>query len=189
MIKQANGSLGLEWLDRMSRMTSGLSDDTKIVAPELAVKHTNSIEVDGQQFVIHSLVPAHTNTDIMIEHKQSRTLFLGDNLFNGRLGRFDNSASILGNIKALEYALELEIDHHVPGHGQSGKVEVTQQYLDYLKQLQASVQEGFDNDMEDFEIKEEAFPKFGKYQNWVQFDDNFGRHVNSMYLEIEKSAW
>ena len=52
---------------------------------------------------------AHSDTDIMIEHVESRTLFLGDNGFNKRMGRFDNSSSMHGNITALEQVKPLDI--------------------------------------------------------------------------------
>ena len=190
MIEQAGGEGGHEWLGRMSRMTEGLSDDTKIVVPKFAVDDTEIIEVDGQHFRIHVFVPAHTNTDIMIEHIESKTLFLGDNCFEGRIGRFDESASMLGNIKALTYATELSMTSYIPGHGQSGTSDISiKPYLDYLNKVKAVVEAGFEEDLEDFEIKDKASDQFVPYQSWVGFDANFGKHINSMYLEIEKGAW
>ena len=190
MIEQASGEGGQEWLGRMSRMTEGLSDDTKVVVPEFAVDNSEVIEVDGQHFRIHAFVPAHTNTDIMIEHIESKTLFLGDNSFVGRIGRFDSSASMLGNIKALNYATKLPMVSFIPGHGQSGTSDIAiKPYLDYLNQVKVVVEEGFEEELEDFEIKDKVIGQFAYYQSWVGFDVNFGKHINSMYLEIEKAAW
>lgn len=190
MITQANGEEGLIWVDMMSRLTEGKTEGTKIVAPELSVKQGDAIEVDGQHFRIHSMIPAHTNTDIMIEHVQSKTLFLGDNSFYERLGRFDDSSSMMGNIKALEYAIELNMSTYVPGHGATGKSDTAiQPFLDYLIRVKEVVQVGFDDDMQDFEIKEKVIGQFDDYKSWEGFNTNFGKHINSMYLEIEKSAW
>lgn len=190
MIEQAKGEAGPEWLDRMSRMTNGLSDDTKVVVPEFSVDDSEVIAVDGQHFRIHAIVPAHTNTDIMIEHVESKTLFLGDNGFIGRIGRFDSSASMIGNIKALEHAADLDMILYIPGHGQSGNSDVAiKPYLDYLKQVQTAVQKGFNEELQDFEIKQQVLEQFATYKSWVQFEDNFGRHINSMYLELENNDW
>ena len=190
MIKQANGDHGITWVDMMLRMTEGKSKGTQVVAPDLAVQHSEAIEVDGQHFRIHAIVPAHTNTDIMIEHVESKTLFLGDNSFYQRMGRFDGSASMLGNIKALEYANDMNMPVYVPGHGQTGKKDTAiQPFLDYLNKVKVVVQEGFDDDLQDFEIKEKVIGQFDNYKSWEGFDTNFGKHINSMYLEIEQLAW
>jgi len=136
------------------------------------------------------MIPAHTNTDIMIEHVESKTLFLGDNSFAHRLGSFDSSASMLGNIKALQYATELKMTTYVPGHGKTGDSDAAvKPFLDYLLQIQTVVKAGFDDDLEDFEIKDKSIGQFAAYKDWEGFDGNFGRHINSMYLEIEKTAW
>jgi glyoxylase-like metal-dependent hydrolase (beta-lactamase superfamily II) len=126
----------------------------------------------------------------MIEHVESKTLFLGDNSFAHRMGRFDNSASMLGNIKALQYATGLKLNTYVPGHGKSGTSDAAvKPFLDYLIQIQSVVKAGMDDDLEDFEIKEKVIGQFSAYESWEGFDSNFGRHINSMYLEIEKTAW
>ncbi|MDX2504395.1 MAG: MBL fold metallo-hydrolase [Gammaproteobacteria bacterium] len=190
MILQANGEQGITWVDMMMRMTEGKSKGTEVVAPDLAINHSEAITVDGQNFRIHAIVPAHTNTDIMIEHIESKTLFLGDNSFYQRLGRFDSSASMLGNIKALEYASQMNMAVYVPGHGQSGKSDTAiKPFQDYLLRIKEVVQEGFDNEMQDFEIKEQVIGQFDDYKSWEGFATNFGKHINSMYLEIEKLDW
>ncbi|MCU7837683.1 MAG: MBL fold metallo-hydrolase [gamma proteobacterium symbiont of Taylorina sp.] len=190
MIKQANGEQGLIWVDSMLRMTEGKTEGTRVVAPEFSINHSDSIAIDGQHFRIHSMVPAHTNTDIMIEHIESKTLFLGDNSFYKRMGRFDDSSSMLGNIKVLEYAADLDMVNYVPGHGQSGSSDTAiKPFLDYLIHVKEVVQLGFDDELQDFEIKKKVINQFGHYKNWHGFDTNFGKHINSMFLEIEKSAW
>ncbi len=190
MIEQANGDTGLYWIDMMERLTDGKTRGTRVVAAEMAVTNSQTIEVDGQIFKIHSLVPAHTNTDIMIEHVNSKTLFTGDNSFNQRMGRFDETASMMGNIKALEYALGLDIKTYVPGHGQSGSSDAAvKPFLNYLKRVQEVVEAGFEEELQDFEIKDRVIAQFEDYSSWAGFDVNFGKHINSMYLEVEKAAW
>jgi glyoxylase-like metal-dependent hydrolase (beta-lactamase superfamily II) len=186
MIKQANSSPGLQWIDLMERTTEGQSRGTVIVSPTLSVDQSDEIEIIGQHFRIHSILPAHTNTDIMLEHVESRTLFMGDNSFVNRMGRFDESSSMHGNIDSLKYAKKLHMKVYVPGHGPSGDADtVINPFLDYLVRLQRAVKKGFDNDLEDYEIKDNIIAQFEAYKNWTGFDKNFGKHVNKMYLEIE----
>ena len=187
MIKQANGSEGLNWLDIMNTMTEGLSAGTDIVAPGNSVDHMQTVEIDGEHFRIHSFLPTHTDTDIMIEHVESRSLFLGDNCVIDRMSRFRDSSSILGVIKILEYVAARDFEVLVPGHGPSGPSEKSlQPYLDYLLKLRRLVEEGFENDMEDYEIKEAAIDQFPEMLDWTGFEERFGVNVNKMYLEIEE---
>jgi len=91
MLEQAHAE-GLVWLDLMSRRTEGFSDPTRLVVPRESLIVGNEIKVDGEVFRIHGINPAHTDTDIMIEHVNSKTLFLGDNCLNGRIARYDGSS-------------------------------------------------------------------------------------------------
>ncbi len=181
---------GIFWLELMAQLTEGQSAGTEILPPDAGLKHGHEIEIDGQLFRIHAPLPAHTNTDIMIEHVQSKTLFLGDICIRNRLARFDSSSSITGNITALEYLQPLDIEQYVPGHGRSGDSKaVLQPYLDYLYLLRSAVEAGFEEDLQGYEIKETNLPRFSSWQNWHGFDTNMGKHVDKMYLEVEQQAW
>lgn len=186
MIEQATASSGLNWLDIMTDLTKGHSKETKVVAPGHAVDHGASITIDGETFQIHHLSSAHTNTDIMIEHTNSKTMFLGDNGFNKRMGRFDESSDIHGNIKALQHARDQKMTIYVPGHGKSGNAEQSvTPFLNYLETLQKTVTKGYRADKPGYQIKKEIMAQFGAYKDWAGFESSFGKHVNKMYLEVE----
>jgi glyoxylase-like metal-dependent hydrolase (beta-lactamase superfamily II) len=185
-IAQSQSSEGATWLALMLRLTDGLSKGTEIVPANIAVNHDDRILIDGEEFRIHALIPSHTDTDIMIEHVGSKTIFMGDNCVNQRLGRFDGSSSIIGTIKALEYVAEGDFDHVVPGHGPTGDIETTvMPYLNYLKALEVVVAEGLEAELEDYEIKAKVLPQFEYISHWSEFDSQFGLNLNKMYLELE----
>ena len=185
-IAQSQDSEGLIWLDLMLELTGGHSSGTEIVSANKAVKHKDKIIIDGEEFIIHALLPSHTDTDIMIEHVGSRTIFMGDNCFNLRLGRFDSSSSVIGTIAALEYIAARDFDHVVPGHGPSGDMETSlMPYLNYLRKLERVVAEGLEAELEDYEIKAEVLPQFTEVHDWSEFDQQFGVNLNKMYLELE----
>ena len=185
-VTQALGSEGETWLALMSRLTEGKTEGTEIVTANKTVEHDNRIVIDGEEFRIHSLLPSHTDSDIMIEHVASRTIFTGDNCSRLRLGRFDGSGSIIGTIAALEYLLEQNYQLVVPGHGPSGSVsDALMPYLNYLRALEAAVAEGQEAELEDYEIKQNILPRFAHMTHWAEFDSLFGRNVNKMFLELE----
>ncbi len=185
-VTQGLGGEGANWLQLMSRLTEGQTEGTEIVTANKTAKHGDLITIAGEKFRIHSLLPSHTDTDIMIEHVDSRTIFTGDNCFKLRLGRFDGSSSIVGTIDALEYLEKLDFDHVVPGHGPSGSSEqALMPYLNYLRKLRETVTAGQEAELEDYEIKQEVLPRFAEMTDWSEFDSLFGRNLNKMYLELE----
>ena len=189
MIRQAESERAHAWLALLDSATRGRSQGTRILPPTQALQDGDTLVVGGHHFRILATTPAHTDTDIMIHHVESGTVFLGDNALRGRFGQFDESARIQGNIEALERALALKARVYVPGHGRSGSAaEVVQPYLDYLRLLMQAVREGFDNDLEDYEIKASLLPQVSRWSQWVGFDKFFGKHVNRAWLEVEAES-
>ena len=188
LIDQANDSPGVNWLNLMLTLTEGASEGTRISAPDQAVVDGQVIEIDGHHFRIHAPTPAHTNTDIMVEHVESRTVFLGDNGFNQRMGRFDSSGSIMGTIDALTTISSGDITWFVPGHGDSGPADrVVAPYLSYLRKLNSKVAAGYEEGLADYEIKELVAADFDEMSSWSGFDEQFGPNINKMFLEIEEA--
>ena len=186
MIEKAKGDEGLTWIDIMDRLTKGLSKGTKVVAPDQSIKNGALVKIDGQTFRAHHLSNAHTDTDIMVEHIESKTMFLGDNGFNNRMGRFEESGDMHGNIKALQYVRDLKMTTYVPGHGENGSADLAvTPFLTYLEKIRDGVTKGYRAEKEGHEIKKDIEAQFTEFKNWNGFDSNFGKHVNKMYLEVE----
>ncbi|NOY66629.1 MAG: MBL fold metallo-hydrolase [Gammaproteobacteria bacterium] len=190
MIAMANDQAGLEWLDIMNKLTEGATKDTRLVVPENASKDNDKLEFAGQHFKIHSINPAHTSADIMIEHVESKTLFTGDNSFNKRLGRFDNTSSMHGNIKVLQHLKNLGIKTFVPGHGKSGSYDVAvKPFYTLLSIIQKTVMAGYKRELENYEIKAGVIKQLKAYRDWAGFDEGIGKNVAKMYLEVEELSF
>ena len=155
--------------------------------PEIAIKNGDVLQIDDQTFYIHSPKKAHTDTDVLIVHAQSKTLFLGDNLMKSRLGGFDGSSSILGNIKLLEEIEKApELNLYVPGHGPSGKMhEAIDPFLNYMKKLVVGAKEALEEDMEAYEIKPKVAKSMKDYHEWDEFDGQMGKHLQKALGELE----
>ena len=187
MISQSIDGEGDVWLRIMDTMTEGISSDTIAVYPTNATSHLEYIEIDTEKFIIHNPTnKAHTNTDIMIEHLGSKTLFLGDNDTVNRFGRFDTTSDMHSSIEVLKYAMNLNTNNYVPGHGPSGNaVDTVEPLLDYLLAVKDVVSTGYEEDLADFEIKPIAVNRLDNYINWSGFKEQIGLHVNKMFLEVE----
>ena len=187
MIREAEYGEAKRWADFYNELTAGKSTKTIPIIPGYSITHEDVLTIDGQVLVIHSPVPSsHSSSDIMIEHKNSKTLFMGDNSLVQRMGRFDGSSSMIDNIKILDYAKSLDITTVVPGHGQSGDIQTAiDSYLNYLLIIKQEVEKGYEEDLADYEIKPSADKLLSDYRDWHSYDDQLGKHIGKMLLEIE----
>lgn len=183
--KIINDDQGQNWIDMITKYTEGLTVETKVVKPTETVVDQQQIVVGSETFIIHAPTKlAHTDTDIMIEHVGSKTLFLGDNLFNGRFGRFDSSSDMHSNLEVLEYT-DGKFTTYVPGHGQSGTAEETlHPFLNYLKVIKEASYAGYEDDLADYEIKPDVLKVLTTYVDWVSYN-SIGMHINKMLSEVE----
>lgn len=186
MIREAEFGEAERWVNVFDGISSKFKG-TVAVIPKYSVEHKDILDIEGQKLVIHSPVPSsHSASDIMIEHANSKTLFAGDNVFNGRMGRFAGDSNMIDNIKILNYAKSLDIDTYVPGHGNSGKVDTTiNPYLNYLTIIQQESKKGYEEDLADYEIKPFADKRLANYRDWDGYDAQLGKHLGKMLLEIE----
>ncbi len=76
----------------------------------------------------------------------------------------------------------------VPGHGPSGP-DANNIYLEYLKATYAQVRKGYEDGLSDFEIKPLAAKAMPSYRKWSDFERLFGKHINSIYMEIEEAEF
>ncbi len=137
MIKEVKNGEAEKWYNILDRLSHNLEGTKPFAFPSFEIKDGDILEIDGEKFqIIHPKI-AHTDTDIIIKHLNSNTIFLGDNVMRGRLGAFDSSSSVFGNIELLEKVKkETNATLYVPGHGHSGsKEEVVEPYLKYSKDI------------------------------------------------------
>ena len=190
MIKVVKNGGADTWYEILERLTGNLAG-TKgpFPFPNMEVLGGKVLEIDGQKFKIFHPERAHTDTDIVITHVNSDTMFMGDNVMKGRLGGFDASSNIQGNIKLLE-DIEKEKEHilYVPGHGPSGKMhETLDPFIGYMKVIVEEAKRAYDNDMESYEVKEDAIKRLKAYQGWDDFEGKMGKHLMKAYEEWEAS--
>ena len=186
MIEKVNKGAGADWVEMVMRMTDGAIEGTEIVNANTPVDDGDSIKIGGLTFNIYHNGAAHTFSDIMIHVPEKRVMFLGDNASVNRLIR--NEGSVKGNIAALENAIKTETDMFVPGHGPSSK-DSAEIYANYLKFMYKKVREKYDEGMSDFEIKPAIIGSLKPWQGWSDFDRVSGKHIHSIYLEIENDEF
>jgi glyoxylase-like metal-dependent hydrolase (beta-lactamase superfamily II) len=187
MIEVVKNGEAEKWYNILDGLSHNLKGTKEFKFPTTEMNNGDTLEIDGQTFYVYSPSKAHTDTDLIIVHKNSKTLFFGDNVMKGRLGGFDGSSSILGNIKLLEdIKAAPELTTYIPGHGPSGKRDETlQPFLTYIKELKKGAQKALEEDMEAYEIKPEVEEALKDYKKWDAFDHQMGKHLQKVLLELE----
>ncbi len=187
-MKQAAESDGDSWVKIFKNATEGTITPTKAVPPNKSVKQNEIIKVGEISFRILNYGQAHTNGDIMVEVVEKKVLFVGDNALYKRMPRL-NDASFKGNINSLNKILALDIKYYVPGHGITGGKEVIIPFRDYLSLMRKSIVRLYEDNLLDYEMKTKMSPDFSAWRDWVDFPEEFGRHISVAYLEVEKEAF
>ncbi len=187
MIKEVKAGEANKWYEILDRLSHNLKGTKPFAFPNSEVKDGQVIEVDGEKFEIMHPKKTHTDTDIIVKHTNSNTIFLGDNVMRGRLGGFDASSSIFGNAQLLEKVKkETNATMYVPGHGMSGtKNEVIDPYLSYLKTLIKYATKAYEADEEPYTVKKEMFNELKEYASWDAFERQAAKHLQKAYLEVE----
>jgi glyoxylase-like metal-dependent hydrolase (beta-lactamase superfamily II) len=188
MIEQAHAGQAETWVDMMDRLTEGASKGTEAVIPDQALEDGQEIRAGGLTFRVYLTEWAHTKTDAMIEVVEDSLLATGDNALYRRIGRMDD-ASFRGNIAACEQAIELELKHYIPGHGDSGGPEVIQPFCEYLKILYGKVTELYEEGLSDYEMKDTIVGRLSAYSEWPGFEDEVGKHISLALLEVERAEF
>ncbi|MCB1874224.1 MAG: MBL fold metallo-hydrolase [Gammaproteobacteria bacterium] len=186
MIKRAHAGAADEWINLMAQATEGFTAGTRAVIPAVSTSEIGRLETGGMTFRFHAPERAHSGTDVMIEVVEESVLFLGDNVTYKRIARMDD-ASFNGSIAACDTAIDLAVLHYIPGHGPTGDVGIVNEFRKYLATLYGEAERLYEEGLADFEMKPEIVQKLAPYADWVNFDDQVGRHISLAILEIEKN--
>ncbi len=188
MIERVKAGEGESWVKLLDDLTEGATRGTKVAVPDIGIEGGETLKLRNLTFRVYHNGKAHTDADILIEVVEEKAIFLGDNVVNKVATRMDDS-DIKGQIKTIDLALKTPAKHYIPGHGQSGGREVAQRHQAYLKSLHASVKKYYDQGLSDFEMKPKVVKDLSAYKDWARFDDEIGRAISMIYLQVEAKAF
>jgi glyoxylase-like metal-dependent hydrolase (beta-lactamase superfamily II) len=187
--RKIEGADGEQWLELVDQRTQGTGGNKKLVPPDKALNDNTIVEFGATRFQVHHAGPAHTDNDLMVEVIEQRVLFTGDIVRNGMIGLIEEDGSFKGNITAIDKILNDQFNFYIPGHGPAGSTDVPASYRRYLSAVMSTVEELFEEDLADFEMKPKVLEAVSEFATWKNFDDLIGRHVSQVYLEIEADSF
>lgn len=179
---------GPDWVGLLNRLTDGAIKGTEPIGPDTHVDHEEILKLGDRRFRIYHNGKAHTDGDIMIEIVEEKVMFLGDNVFAGRIGRMDDG-HFGGNIAAIEMAMQSDATRFVPGHGPANGKDILVAYRDYLRIVHNEVKKYYEQGLQDFEMKPRIAESLARYQKWYGFGDELGRHVSFAYQQVQAESF
>ena len=156
---------------------------SEIVKPTVLVKDEISLDLGGRQVTIKAWPPAHTDDDLSVFDQATRTLWLSDLLFVDHTPVIDGT--ITGFLSVMAQLRRMEVDHYVPGHGQSrlkwpAVLDAQERYFTViLNETRAALRARKSLQLATEEVG------FSEAPNWALFDLFHRRNVTSAYTELE----
>jgi glyoxylase-like metal-dependent hydrolase (beta-lactamase superfamily II) len=187
--RRIEGTDGEQWLALVDQRTQGTGGNKKVVPPDKALDDNTIVSFGTTRFHVHNAGAAHTDNDLMVEVVDQGVLFTGDVVRNGMIGTIEEYGSFKGNIAAINNILNDQFNFYIPGHGSAGGTAVPASYLRYLNAVVSTVEELFEEDLADYEMKPKVLEAVSEFTNWKNFDDLVGQHVSQVYLEIEADSF
>lgn len=173
------------YLNSLQRDLGDLAKGSEViqVTRTIATGETLSLDLGGRMIDIKAWVPAHTDDDLTVFDRRTRTLWLADLLFIDHTPVLDSN--ITGFLNVMAQLRTMDVAHYVAGHGRSeapwpAPLDPQERYFRViLVETRAAIKRG-DSLMD-------AVNTIGlsEARNWVNFEGFHRRNVTTAWTELE----
>jgi quinoprotein relay system zinc metallohydrolase 2 len=171
------------YLNYLRRDLGGFADGSEIVQPTLLVTEKLELDLGGRTVVVQGWPPAHTDDDLTVFDRATRTFWLADLLFVDHTPVIDGT--ITGFLAVMDDLRKIDAAHYVAGHGYSQAawpqvLEAQRRYFTViLEETRAAIRNR--------KTIQQATDEVGhsEAKNWAAFDTFHRRNVTSAYTELE----
>ncbi len=157
---------------------------TRIIPPTLLVKDKMDLDLGDRTLVLEARKTAHTDNDLTVFDKKTRTLFLGDILFSKHIPALDGS--IRGWLALLDQLKSrTDVARVVPGHGPPSMAwpEALEPERRYLAKVADDVRKLIKQGRTMSEATKVA--GLSEKDAWVLFKEYHARNVSAAFAELE----
>ena len=171
------------YLNYLRRDLGGFADGSEIVQPTLLVTDRLELDLGGRTVMVQAWPPAHTDDDLTVFDRVTRTFWLADLLFVDHTPVIDGT--ITGFLAVMDDLRKVDAAHYVAGHGFSRApwpqvLEAQQRYFTViLEETRAAIRNR--------KTIQQATDEVGlsEAKNWAAFDTFHRRNVTTAYTELE----
>jgi quinoprotein relay system zinc metallohydrolase 2 len=154
-----------------------------VIAPTLLIKDQGEIDLGGRILEVTAHGNAHTDCDLTLLDRQTRTLLLSDLLFVERVPSLDGS--LKGWLAELAKLKGISAGRAVPGHGPTGVdwPSGSRNLERYLGTLERETKQAIAKGVDIGQAAETV--ALSERNKWKLFDDYNGHNVTRAYKELE----
>lgn len=171
------------YLNYLRRDLGAFADGSEIVQPAVLVDGRLELDLGGRTVVVQAWPPAHTDDDLTVFDRSTRTFWLSDLLFVEHTPVID--ATITGFLAVMEELRKIGAAHYVAGHGRSQQpwpevLEPQRRYFTViLTETRAAIR--------DRKTIQQAIDEVGlaEARHWIAFETFHRRNVTTAYTELE----
>ena len=172
---------GEKYVSNMVNLIGEAVYSTRALAPNTLLESKKLI-LDNYELEIFYL-DGHTQSDVAILDKNTKTLYASDLIFNQRALATPH-ANLEKWILALKELKKLDFDILVPGHGKATfSKEVIDENIRYLTFLDKTLKNALDNGLDTFEILSLEVPE--DIKNYSMFEEEYERTIINLYKKYE----
>jgi quinoprotein relay system zinc metallohydrolase 2 len=154
-----------------------------VIYPSVTVSQTLELDLGDRMVELRAWPTAHTDNDLTVYDRRTRTLFLSDLLFVSHMPALDGS--LRGWLKVMAEVRRLDVALAVPGHGAvstdwPGVLAAQQSYLEMLlRDTRAAIKNR--------QTIQQAVDQVGRdaASSWQLADRFHRRNVTAAYAELE----
>jgi quinoprotein relay system zinc metallohydrolase 2 len=171
------------YLNYLRRDLGEFAEGSDIVQPTLLVDGRLEFDLGGRSVLVQGWPPAHTDDDLTVFDRTTRTFWLADLLFVDHTPVID--ATITGFLAVIDDLRSIDAVHYVAGHGRSqaqwpAVLEPQRRYFTViLDETRAAIR----NRRTIQQATEEV--GLSEANNWAAFDTFHRRNVTTAYTELE----
>lgn len=171
---------------RFKEILGELYKGTEFVEPTLLVSVDKPITIDlgGRELLLTSYPTSHTDNDLTVLDKNTKTLWAGDLLFVKRIPALDGS--INGWLATIEKLKAMKLNAVIPGHGPA-QYQDWQQAFDAEEHYFSTIRQQIRAIINDMGTINEATESVGLSEKgkWLLFDDYHKRNITAAFTELE----
>lgn len=180
---------GSMWVERIDRMTEGAAGESSILPPDETIARSETRELGGVTVEFRVLGHAHSPGDLAVWLPEQEVLLAGDVAY-GNAAPATMDADVRHWIATLEELEALDPAVVVPGHGELGDGTILADVRGYLTTFWETVETGFDQGLQDFQMRDQAEEALADYAaRYPNFDDRVGESLSHIYLQVEEAAF
>jgi quinoprotein relay system zinc metallohydrolase 2 len=158
-------------------------EGASIVPPTLGVRDRHELDLGGRTLELAAWPTSHTDADLTVLDRQTRTLWLGDLWFDGHLPVVDGKLN--GWLQTVDRLAALPVALAIPGHGDPSRAwpAALAPERRYLEQLRSDVRAAIRKGVPLSEAVRHVEPDSAS--QWLLIDQFHRRNVTAAYAELE----